>query len=54
VPGTFGQDLPGIRDWTEDHYDFTGYITGFAPAAIADRDRLRASSATGRTSRCAS
>ena len=42
MPGTFGQDLPGIRDWTEDHYDFTGYITGFAPAAIADRDRLRA------------
>jgi pimeloyl-ACP methyl ester carboxylesterase len=42
VPGTFGQDLPVIRDWTEDHYDFTGYITGFDPAAIADRDRLRA------------
>jgi hypothetical protein len=42
VPGTFGQDLPAIRDWTENHYDFAGYITGFDPAAVADRDRLRA------------
>jgi pimeloyl-ACP methyl ester carboxylesterase/predicted glycosyltransferase len=42
MPGTFGPDLPAIRDWTEDHYDFTGYITGFDPAAIADRGRLRA------------
>jgi UDP:flavonoid glycosyltransferase YjiC (YdhE family) len=42
MPGTFGPDLPAIRDWTEDHYDFTGYITGFDPAAVADRGRLRA------------
>jgi hypothetical protein len=31
VPGTFGPDLPGIRDWTEAHFDFSGYITGFTP-----------------------
>jgi pimeloyl-ACP methyl ester carboxylesterase len=42
VPETLGPDLPAIRDWTEDHYDFAGYITGFDPATLADRDRLRA------------
>ena len=42
VPGTFGPGLPGIREWTERHYDFSGYVTGFDPAEIADRDALRA------------
>jgi predicted glycosyltransferase len=42
VPETFGPDLPLIRDWTEAHYDFAGYITGFDPAEFADRQRLRA------------
>src|SRR5205823_5272036 len=31
-----------IREWTEQHYDFTGYVTGFDPAEFADRDALRA------------
>ncbi len=31
VPDTFGRDLPSIRDWTEAHFDFSGYITGFTP-----------------------
>ncbi|HEU4320398.1 MAG TPA: glycosyltransferase [Acidimicrobiia bacterium] len=30
-PETFGPDLPKIRDWTEDHFEFSGYITGFTP-----------------------
>lgn len=42
VPDTFGQDLPVIRDWTERHFDFSGYITGFDPAETADRAALRA------------
>jgi pimeloyl-ACP methyl ester carboxylesterase/predicted glycosyltransferase len=42
VPGAFGPDLPQIRDWTENHYQFAGYVTGFDPAAYADRDALRA------------
>ena len=42
VPDTFGPGLPRIRDWTEQHYDFAGYISGLDPAAIADRERLRA------------
>ncbi len=31
VPEVFGPDLPKIRDWTEAHFDFSGYITGFTP-----------------------
>jgi pimeloyl-ACP methyl ester carboxylesterase/predicted glycosyltransferase len=39
VPDAFGNGLPGIRDWTEQHYDFAGYVTGFEP--VADREKLR-------------
>jgi pimeloyl-ACP methyl ester carboxylesterase/predicted glycosyltransferase len=42
VPDAFGPELPLIRDWTEEHYDFAGYITGFDPASLADREALRA------------
>jgi pimeloyl-ACP methyl ester carboxylesterase len=42
VPESFGPDLPAIRDWTEDHYSFAGYVTGFDPAEFADRALLRA------------
>ncbi len=42
VPGTFGPGLPSIREWTEQHFSFTGYITGFDPATVADREALRA------------
>jgi pimeloyl-ACP methyl ester carboxylesterase/predicted glycosyltransferase len=42
VPETFGGDLPLIRTWTEEHYDFAGYVSGFDPALFADRERLRA------------
>ena len=31
VPDTFGAGLPEIRDWTQSHFDFSGYITGFTP-----------------------
>jgi predicted glycosyltransferase len=43
VPDPFGPELPAIRDWTSQHYDFAGYVTGFDPAEFADRERLRAS-----------
>jgi pimeloyl-ACP methyl ester carboxylesterase len=42
VPDRFGPDLPDIREWTEAHYDFAGYVTGFDPAELADRQALRA------------
>jgi pimeloyl-ACP methyl ester carboxylesterase/predicted glycosyltransferase len=40
VPERFGPELPDIRDWTEEHYDFTGYVTGFDPGALGDRAEL--------------
>jgi predicted glycosyltransferase len=43
VPDTFGPGMPAIRDWTEDHFAFSGYITGFDPAPLLERrDELRA------------
>jgi pimeloyl-ACP methyl ester carboxylesterase/predicted glycosyltransferase len=42
VPDAFGPDLPLIRDWTQEHYSFAGYVTGFDPAEFGDRTRLRA------------
>ncbi len=42
VDEQFGSELPAIRDWTAQHYSFAGYVTGFDPAAFADRDALRA------------
>jgi pimeloyl-ACP methyl ester carboxylesterase/predicted glycosyltransferase len=41
VPDRFGPQLPLIRDWVRDHFDFAGYVTGFDSAALADRDALR-------------
>jgi len=41
VHDSFGPDLPLIRDWTREHYDFPGYVTGFDPADFADREALR-------------
>jgi pimeloyl-ACP methyl ester carboxylesterase/predicted glycosyltransferase len=40
VPGDFGDGLPAIRDWTERHYDFAGYVTGFDPRDLGDRAAL--------------
>jgi pimeloyl-ACP methyl ester carboxylesterase/predicted glycosyltransferase len=42
VPDSFGPGLPLIRDWTAQHYDYAGYVTGFDPGELADRERLRA------------
>ncbi len=42
VPDDFGPDLPRIRDWTERHYQFSGYVTGFDPRPLIERrDALR-------------
>ena len=42
VPDRFGEGLPAIRDWTEDEFDFAGYITGFDPIGDDERAELRA------------
>jgi predicted glycosyltransferase len=33
VPDAFGPGLPGIRDWTTGHFEFTGYVSD-APSAV--------------------
>jgi pimeloyl-ACP methyl ester carboxylesterase/predicted glycosyltransferase len=40
VPDAFGPDLPLIREWTQQHYDFAGYVTGFDPRQLGDRAEL--------------
>ncbi len=42
VADTFGPGLPGIREWTEQNFDFAGYVTGFDPAALGDPAEVRA------------
>jgi pimeloyl-ACP methyl ester carboxylesterase/predicted glycosyltransferase len=42
VPQRLGPQLPMIRDWTERNFEFTGYVTGFDPADLGERSRLRA------------
>jgi predicted glycosyltransferase len=43
VPDDFGPSLPGIREWTEQHFAFSGYVTGFDPAPLIERrEELRA------------
>ncbi|HEX5148365.1 MAG TPA: glycosyltransferase [Candidatus Limnocylindrales bacterium] len=37
VPDDFGPGLPPIRDWTERHFTFSGYVTGFDPAPLIER-----------------
>jgi pimeloyl-ACP methyl ester carboxylesterase/predicted glycosyltransferase len=41
VSDRFGSDLPFIKDWTRDHYQFSGYITGFDPSDFVDREAIR-------------
>jgi pimeloyl-ACP methyl ester carboxylesterase/predicted glycosyltransferase len=38
---SFGPELPLIGDWTREHYAFAGYVTGFDPSDLADRQALR-------------
>ncbi|MGE5289808.1 MAG: glycosyltransferase [Micromonosporaceae bacterium] len=42
VPHAFGPGLPAIREWTQEHYQFAGYITGFDPGEFADVAAVRA------------
>jgi predicted glycosyltransferase len=42
VADDFGQGLPSIREWTERHYEFCGYVTGFDPTPLIEgRAELR-------------
>ncbi len=54
VPEDFGPNLPPIREWTEQHYDFPGYVTGFDPRSSPTAPRSGRSSATQTMSASAS
>jgi pimeloyl-ACP methyl ester carboxylesterase len=41
VPDSLGAGLPTIRDWTENHFEFSGYITGFDPIPAGDLAGVR-------------
>ncbi len=42
VPDDFGPGMPNIRAWTEQHYAFSGYVTGFDPTPLIEaREELR-------------
>lgn len=42
VPDLLGPDLPAIRDWSRENFDFVGYVSGFDPAEVADPAAVRA------------
>jgi predicted glycosyltransferase len=42
VPDDFGPGLPPIREWTEQNFTFSGYVTGFDPTPLVEgRGALR-------------
>jgi predicted glycosyltransferase len=41
IDASFGPGLPNIRDWTLDHYEFAGYVTGFEPPTVEEVVRSR-------------
>jgi pimeloyl-ACP methyl ester carboxylesterase len=42
-PERLGPGLPMIRDWTIENFAFAGYVSGFDPLEVADREEVRAS-----------
>lgn len=38
---SFGEGLPSIPDWTNQHFDYSGYILGFDPKTVADKQAIR-------------
>jgi pimeloyl-ACP methyl ester carboxylesterase/predicted glycosyltransferase len=42
VPDGFGDGLPLIRDWVQQHFEFSGYVSGFTPPGPAGREAIRA------------
>jgi hypothetical protein len=54
VPDRFGPELPPIREWTAQHFDFAGYVSGFDPRRSPIGRRCARSPATGPASGCAS
>lgn len=42
IPHSFGKDLPQMRDWIPQHFDFCGYVLGEHPSKFGSREELRA------------
>ncbi len=42
VPHGFGKDLPAMRDWVPQHFDFCGYVLGEHPSGFGVKGELRA------------
>ena len=42
VADSFGRDLPSIRDWTNEHFSYSGYVTGFTPPLPGELASIRA------------
>jgi pimeloyl-ACP methyl ester carboxylesterase/predicted glycosyltransferase len=43
IARSFGRDLPEMRDWVPQHFDFSGYILGEHPKTFGSRAELRES-----------
>jgi len=41
IPRNFGQNLPAMRDWIPEHFDFCGYVLGEHPSNFGTREELR-------------
>jgi len=41
VAQSFGDGLPGMREWIPEHFDFSGYILGRHPSTFGERAELR-------------
>jgi len=41
IPHGFGRDLPAMRDWIPEHFDFCGYVLGEHPSNFGTREELR-------------
>ncbi len=41
VDEPLGPDLPTVRAWTEKHFEFSGYVSGFEEGEVPDREELR-------------
>ena len=42
VPHGFGKNLPAMRDWIPQHFDFCGYVLGEHPDEFGSKQELRA------------
>jgi pimeloyl-ACP methyl ester carboxylesterase/predicted glycosyltransferase len=41
IPMSFGKDLPNMRDWVPEHFDFCGYVLGEHPDSFGEKADIR-------------